>query len=411
MRMISSGLLVLVLSNNLIEALSWNITAPERYEVTYTADEAEFERLRIDGNVALYNLDYGIARDAFKKMTELAPDHPAGHFYLANNLWLETLNSSRRLSSSLYSSASFYTKPAGDDKFDLKRDSQFNEYIKKAINVADARLTSNPKDAQSLYYKGAALGISAAYRVSVKRSFLAAIGEGKESIQTQYKVIKLDPNYTDAYMSIGFYEYVLGSLPLWHKIWASFVGIKGSKKTGIELLERVVNSGKYAQDDARVLLIGIYTRERRFEQAKALVDYLGQKYPRNYLLGIENAAMLYRLGRLAEGARAFEDLLKNQHTASVASDVVNYQSGEALLTEARNYILAIERYKAVIARKDSDKSLRTLAHLRVGQALDALGRHKEAVEEYNVVLGETNVYDSRELASKYREKPYVPSRK
>lgn len=376
-----------------------------------TGSAIEFERLRIDGNIALFDLDYEKARDAFQKMTELAPNNPAGYFYLGNNLWLETLNKSRRLSSSLYSSSSFYSQSAGEESVDLEREGKFNTFIKKAIEVAEARLQINPKDTEALYYKGAAVGIRAAYRLTVKRSFTGAIGDGKESLRIQNKVIKLDPNYTDAYLTIGFYEYVVDSLPLWWRIWARFVGITGSKKRGIELLETVVKSGKYAPDDARVLLIGVYTREHRFEQAKALVDYLAGKYPRNYLLGIERAAMLYRLSRVGEGARAFEVLLKDAHIANVATDVVNYQNGEALI-EARNYVSAVERYKAVIDWPRSDRGLVTLAHLRAGQALDALGKRKEAVNEYEMVLGcKSPIYDSHDLARKYQRKPYLPSRK
>jgi tetratricopeptide (TPR) repeat protein len=371
----------------------------------------EFERLRIDGNHALYNLDYQKARDAFQEMIELEPNNPAGFLYLGNNLWLEILNKSRRLSSSLYSSASFYTQTGDNENVDQDRERQFNAFIKRAIEVAEARLKINPKDVQALYYKGAAVGVRAAYRVTVKRKFMGAIGDGKESLRIQKKVITLDPNYTDANLSIGFYEYVVDSLPWGWKIGARFVGITGSKKTGIELLQKVVKSGKYASDDARVLLIGIYTREGRFEQAKELIDYLAGKYPRNYLLGIESAAMLYRMGRVADGARAFEVLLKDEHIVSVATDVVNYQNGEALIG-ARDYISAAERYRAVINWPRSDKSLVTLAHLRAGQAFDALGRRADALNEYKLVLqSRIHVYDADDLARKYQRKPYLPSRK
>jgi tetratricopeptide (TPR) repeat protein len=375
-------------------------------------DEAEYERLRVAGNDAVYNLDYEKARRTFEKMAALAPDQPAGYVYLANNLWLETLNRSRRLSSSLYSSASFFAQGTPEQNVDSQRDSQFSALIKRALEVAEARLKINPQDTQSLYYKGAAVGIRAAYRLTVKRSFWGAIGDAKESIRIQNRVVTLDPDYTDAKLSIGFYEYIVGSLPLWWRVLARFAGIEGSKKRGIELLETVAKTAKYAPDDARVLLIGIYTRERKFEQAKALVDYLAGKYPHNYLLGIERAVMLFRLGRVGEGARAFEDLLANTHIASDATDVVNYQHGEALI-ETRNYVSAIARYKAVVAWPKSDKTLVTLAHLRAGQALDALGKRVEAMEEYKTVLCCNNpvAYDSHDLAKKYQRTPYVPSRK
>ncbi len=366
----------------------------------------EFDRLRKEGNDALYNLDYQMARKRYQKMTELMPGHPAGYIYLANNLLLETLNSSRRLSSSLYSSASFYAQDADQDKVDPERDRQFNELIQKALDVVEEQLQKNPQDPESLYYKGTAFGLRTLYSITIKRSFGGAIGSGKKAIQHQKEVLKHDPNFIDAYLSIGLYEYLVDSLPLLWRLLARLTGVKGSKKEGIKHLEEVADRGKYSSDDARVLLIGIYSREDQPELALKLLSYLANKYPRNYLFGVERAAMLYRVGRGAEGERVFTDLLKDPHIAG-AADVVNYQWGEAL-TAAGNYATAIERYKAVMDWPKSERSSVSLAHLRAGQAFDALGKRAEALAQYQLVLSLQNVYDSHNRAKRYQKKPYIP---
>jgi tetratricopeptide (TPR) repeat protein len=103
-------------------------------------------------------------------------------------------------------------------------------------------------------------------------------------------------------------------------------------------------------------------------------------------------------------------LRKDDHISSVATDVVNYQYGEALV-DARAYAQAIERYKAVVDGPKSEKGLVTLAHLHAGKALDALGRRAEATKEYKIVLQQKNVYDSHYLAKKLQEKPYMPVNK
>src|SRR6266852_87971 len=46
----------------------------------------------------------------------------------------------------------------------------------------------------------------------------------------------------------------------------------------------------------------------------------------------------------------------------------------------------------------SDQGLISLAHLHVGEALDALGKRDEAMAEYQVVLKRENVFDSHKLA-------------
>jgi len=358
---------------------------------------SEFDRLGAEGNAALYNLDYAGARQIFQKMTDLGPDRPAGYVYLANNLWLETLNANRRLSSSLYSSDSFYAQSAESDKTDQKRDREFNGLIKQAVAAAVAIQVKDPRNTEGLYYNAAALGLRAAYSATVGRSFRRAIGDANDSILLYKKLLKVDPTYYDAYLSIGLYEYIVGSLPLGWKILARLAGLKGSKERGIEHLETVAQQGKYTNDDARVVLIGIYGREHKLDKALGVISYLSDKYPRNYLFGVERAAMLYRASRKDEGQHAFAELLKDQRTSQAAADLVNYQWGEALMASG-DHAGAAEHYRRVIGWAKSDPGLVSLSHLHMGQALDAAGKRQEAIAEYKIVLQRENIFDSHERA-------------
>ncbi|HST21977.1 MAG TPA: tetratricopeptide repeat protein [Blastocatellia bacterium] len=354
-------------------------------------------------------MDYQTARDRYQRMTKIAPEHPAGYVYLANNLWLETLNQSRRLTSSTYTTGSFYAQDKDEDKVDPKRDQEFNALIKQAMAATRARLLKNKDDAEALYYEASALGLRAGYGTTVKRSFVRAIGDANDSVQIQKKVIKVDPNYTDSYLSIGLYEYVIDSLPFSWRFLARLAGLKGSKKKGIEHLEMVTQKGKYTADDARVVLIGIYSKEGQPERALELISQLATKYPRNYLFGIERAGMLYNMSRADDGSRAFEGLLKDERIAGQAADLVNYQWGEALAAKG-DYAKAVERYNEVARWPKSDEGLVSLAHLHSGQSLDAMGKRDEAIAQYQTVLKRENVFDSHKLASQYVKKPYAPSK-
>jgi tetratricopeptide (TPR) repeat protein len=227
---------------------------------------------------------------------------------------------------------------------------------------------------------------------------MRAIGDANDSIQIQKQVVKLDPSFVDAWMSIGLYEYVIDSLPFLERLAARAAGLKGSKKKGIEHLEMVVKQGKYASDDARVLLIGIYTREGKPELALNIITELAEKYPRNYLFGVERANMLYRMGRSEEGDKAFADLLKEPRIAENAYDIVHSQWGDALLAKG-SYDEAIKRYKEVKQWPKTERGLKTIAYLRTGQAYEALNKSAEATAEYEAVLKEENVYDSHKQAN------------
>lgn len=407
--LLSSHSLVWESANQDFQASQQELSATKPTTAVRSADISEFDRLRIEGFDAVYNLDYKTARERFVQMTRSAPDHPAGYVYLANNLWLEALYQSRRLTTSVYTGGSFYSQDKDEDTFDQKRDRDFNDLIKQALAATKARLLKNPKDVEALYYNASALGIRAAYGTSVKRSFTRSIGDANDSIKIQRQVIKLDPEYIDAYLSIGLYEYVIDSLPFGWRLLARFAGLKGSKSQGIEHLELVTKRGKYAADDARVVLLGIYSKENQPERALEVISYMTKQYPRNYLFGVERASMLYRMGRADEAAKAFGDLLKDDRVAGQAADLVNYQWAEALQAR-RDYANSVARYKEVQRWPKADPGLVSLAHLHAGEALDALGKRDEAMTEYQLVLKRENIFDSHKLATQYVKKPYVAAK-
>jgi len=68
--------------------------------------------------------------------------------------------------------------------------------------------------------------------------------------------------------------------------------VRGSKKRGIEALERVAVEGKWARDIAGILLVDLYKREKRYADAAKMARQLSEKYPRNYLFKLQTAEAL-----------------------------------------------------------------------------------------------------------------------
>src|SRR6185369_16504906 len=106
------------------------------------------------------------------------------------------------------------------------------------------------------------------------------------------EVLKLAPEFHDAELMIGLQNYIVGSLPLPLKVIAGTMGVRGSKKRGLETLERVSIEGHWARDLARVLLVDLYKREKRWKDAVATARVLSEKYPRNYLFKLQMADAL-----------------------------------------------------------------------------------------------------------------------
>ncbi|MDT5269856.1 MAG: hypothetical protein QOH49_2042 [Acidobacteriota bacterium] len=382
-------------------------------------DQKRFDALRAEGFDALYNLDYESARRRFREIATVYPTHPAGYELLAASLWLKTLNESRRLQASLYNNEGFYKEK--DDKVDPKVQAEFRELTRKTKELCEARLKVNPKDTDALYYLGAVEGLKAAWGSMVERSFMSALSNGKDSVDHHRDLLKIDPTYTDAKVTVGMYDYVVGTLPPLVKLGATFIGFRGSKKRGLATLEEVAREGHYARDDAKTLLIALLKRERRYREAYNYASELAAKYPRNYLLKMEAADALVSQAEVdrvtnpeaakkteAEAFAVFDSLLAPAHGPNaprVPLDLVHFNYGDALLV-AGQAERAAKELAAAAAVPGVEASMVTRARLRGAQALDLAGRREDAVTQYKAVLALPNVYDSHEDAKRGLKEPY-----
>lgn len=390
------------------------------------AERARFEELRRSGLDALYNIDYDKAQRDFNEIVKLYPNHPGGYQLLAARLWIKTLYESRRLQVSLYSSESFYTN--GDDKVDPKIVTEFRSLTREAKRLAEAKLKQEPKNIEALDFLANTEGLKASFEEAVERRHFAALRDGNDAVEHHREVLKLDPKYIDAQITIGLYEYVVGSLPLPVKILAGATGFRGSKKRGLAMLEQVAKEGRWSQDDAKTVLILLYTREKRFADVVNLARELSGKYPRNYLLRLETADALVSLAGVKrkekdlagavqaekEAFSTFEELLRDRavrDSAARSLDLIHFKYGEALLM-AGYHDRAAKAFLSATKVDRAEPGLITMAHLYAARSYDVAGKRDEALAQYKEVLARPNVYDAHDEAKRGLQKAYrvEPSR-
>jgi len=412
------SVLVLLLMSTLVAAAQ-QPSSPTSQWIT-DAERARFEELRRSGLDALYNIDYDKAERDFKEIVKLFPNHPGGYQLLAARVWIKTLYESRRLQGSLYSSENFYT--SGDDKVDPKIITEFRNFTREAKRLAEAKLKQDPKNIEARDFLANTEGLKAAFEEAVERRHFAALRDGNDAVNHHREVLKLDPKYIDAQITIGLYEYVVGSLPLGIKIIAGATGYRGSKKRGLAMLEQVAREGRWAQDDAKTVLVLLYRREKRFDDVLKLTRELSAKYPRNYLLRIETADALVSIAEvkrsqkdLAGAAQAekeafatFEEVLRDRTMRDVAAralDLIHFKYGEVLMT-AGHHDRAAKEFLAATKVDRGEAGLITMAHLYAGWSFDVAGKRDEAVAQYKEVLARPNVYDAHDEAKKGLRQAY-----
>jgi len=309
--------------------------------LTALSQQAQLDTLRAEGYAALYNLDYEGARRRFHKMVELAPEDPAGAQCLASSYWLQQLNESYQFKGTIYSGD-------GKDKSDRRQTDEFRKWIRQAKMLSEALLKKEPRNVDALYYLGAAEGLEAAYTAQVEKKYVAALRAGTSAVDHHREVIKLSPDYHDAELTIGLHNYIVGSLSLPLKMIAGTMGVHGSKKRGLETLERVTVEGKWARDLARILLVDLYKREKRYEDAVKMARQLSEKYPRNYLYKLQMADAL------------------TLHIATLRRKKAPFKTEE---TELQNIFTALSRDKTF------DSSTRNLINERWTLARQQLSEH------------------------------------
>ena len=383
-------------------------------------EKVRFEALRKSGLEALYNIDYDKALRDFKEIATLYPNHPGGPQLLAARLWIKTLYESRRLQSSLYGSESFYTN--GDDKVDPKVLDEFRSLTREAKRLAEAKLKQDPKNIEAMDFLANTEGLKASFAEAVERRHFAALRDGNDAVSLHRNILKMDPKYIDAQLTIGLYEYVVGSLPLPIKLIAGVTGYRGSKKRGLAMLEQVAKEGRWAQDDAKTVLVLLYTREKRFADVLMLTRELSAKYPRNYLFRLETADALVSLAAVKrkdndiagavqaekEAFATFDELLRDRNARDAAVralDLIHFKYGEVLFMAGQNERAAREFLTTTKVDK-AEPGLVTMAHLYAARAYDVSGKRDEAVAQYKEVLARPNVYDAHEEARKGLKQAY-----
>jgi predicted Zn-dependent protease len=370
---------------------------------------AEALKLSIEGAEANYNLDYETARAKFEEIRKKFPQHPAGDLYVANIVWLEHLYKLRRLQTGLYQNESFYAGFEGSDEkseqgdaVDANVDRTFRALMNSAKTKALTMVNANPNDPQAKYYLGSIYSILAAYEASTARKFFSALRNGSKGVDAHQKVLKLKPDYFEAYLSVGLYEYIVGNLPFPIKTLAAMGGIRGNRERGIQQLKSIIENHAANADDARVLLIGVYQNEHKPAEALPYLKEFTARYPRNYLFKLEQANVFVQLNKHGEAAKTYEALIAEAEAKAPAAkviDLIRFQYAEMLAKNSQTE-KSLEQYLAAAKEATAEPGLKTIALLRAGQNLDALNRRAEALAQYKLVLARPKVFDSHDQANK-----------
>jgi tetratricopeptide (TPR) repeat protein len=342
--------------------------------------------LAAPGYEYFYNLDYPEALAAFRAEAVQHPDSPDAQNHIAQTILYREMFRSGALESELVTGGNpFLRREAlNPSKADEK---EFQDSIQRALSLADARLKANPNDVPALYAQGVTYGIEANYYFLVRKAYMDALRDATASRKAHARVTELDPNFTDARLVQGIYDYVLGSLSKAWRVLGFFGGFRGDRERGIETVKLVARNGRFNRIDAEILLCAAYRRERRPKDAVPLLTGLIERFPRNFLLRLELVQMYGDLGEKEKALAVIRevDRLKKANTPGfdrLAEEKLRYTRGN-LLFWYNDLDGALTDLKAVTANlRAVDLNTGVYAWLRMGQIYDLKKNHAEATKAY-----------------------------
>jgi tetratricopeptide (TPR) repeat protein len=358
---------------------------------------------------ALYNLDFNIAVQTFDRLIAQDQSNPDYWNGLASTIWLKILYDQQKFNLDSYSGSSIGVNNS-HDSVNPADEKKLRDTIDEAMKRANAMLAKNPKDVRALYALGVSNATLAAFEGLVKRSYVTALGKAKTARNYHEQVLKIDPNFEDALLSIGTFDYGIGIIPLPLRMVVGVFGISGSgKEEGIHKLEMVAANGNRAATDAKEILIIIYNREHEYDQSLRLIDELLAKYPRNFQLEMSKAAVYGKMKDWTQAIQVYQHILsriqaKQNGYDRLRPELVYGQLGVADVNQGRSDD-AIAAFDKVVGSK-SDDNEKADAYLWLGKIYDSLNKREQATQQYNAILKLNCKKQYQDDAHAFLTKPY-----
>jgi tetratricopeptide (TPR) repeat protein len=320
---------------------------------------ADVRALMRQGVDNLYNVDFDAAARNFDAVIKAAPNDPRGYFYRANV----------HLFSYLYS----------------RRQEQLQNYLNmsdRAITIAERRITSNSADAEAKLFLGMTYGYKAIANARAENLMAAAVS-ARTCYATLNDVVQRNKKMYDAYLGLGIFHFILGSVPEAGQFIAGIGGFKGDAPLGLREIETAANRGDYFKQDAQLILalLNIYYREQ-VNQGLASLSEISKRYPKN-------VAMLYTIGNVyldqnqPNLAVSFFERVTSQGNSDFKMITAMSYGRVGIALFSKNEFAKAKGYLQKFLRYSEEKMLKGYGWYLLGVCYELEGDRTNAVKSYD----------------------------
>ena len=334
----------------------------------------------------LYNLDYDVAVQEFEKVLARHPNDPFAVNHLLTAVLVRELYRIGAMNTGEYSNDSFIGQVHRPP--DPVQKERIKQLVQQAEKLEAAGLSRNPNNVDMLYARGVTRAQFAAYTGLIERAWFSSLRNAVGARHDHERVLELSPQNRDVELVVGTHNYVMGSLPLGVKVAVALVGLSGDKEKGIKQLSEAAHGNGETSVDAGVLLMLFLRREHRYAEALDMAHALTPRFPRNFLLSLEEGNLLRALGKNREAEDQYHRVWQNGREGKYGNlhyEIAALGLGDLLRSE-RNYPAAATAYEMVADVHAPDPELLQKANLYAGEMYDQLQKRELAIKRYQAVV-------------------------
>jgi len=352
-----------------------------------------------------YNMDYEHAVQDFERVVEKRPNDAMAVNHLLNAVLVREMYETGAMNTGEYAGNGFIG--SAHRQADPKVKERIKQLVQRAEALEEKQLAANENDVDALYARGVTRAQFSLYTALIERAWFSALRNAVGARHDHERVLELKPDFVAAKLVVGSHNYVMGSLPWSVKVAVALVGLSGSKEKGLEYLKEVGQSNAENSADAQIVLALFLRREGRNDEARNIVHGLVARYPRNYLLAIEEAHLLRATGRITEAADGYRRVFQAGQEGKYGRlhyELAAYGLGD-LLRAQKDRSGAAAAFEMVGTAVNPDPETVQKANLAAGEMYDALGKRDLAVKKYQVVVAENGSSTQAETAKKCMREP------
>ncbi len=397
-RCVSPANIPLALALLLLACQAASAAVPDTFRPADPLNQAAFEHY--------YNLDHDAAIQDFEKIIARHPNDPFALNHLLSAILVRELYRMGAINTGEYTNDSFIGnahRPA-----DPAQKARLRQLVQQTEKIEDAALSRNPNDVEMLYARGVTRAQFALYTALIERAWFSALRNAVGARHDHEHVLELDPHYTDAKLVVGTHNYVMGSLSFAVRMAVSLVGLSGDKAKGIQYLYDDYRSNGETSVDAGMVLLVFLRREHRYNEALEIATALASRFPRNYLLPIEQGNLLRASGKLDLAEEQYRRVWQNGREGKYGSlhyELAALALGDLLRNE-KKYAAAAAAYEQVSEAAGADPELLQKADLGAGEMYDQLQNRELAIKNYQAVVAVDSGNALAELARRRMKDAY-----